>query len=76
MTMTHSPRPHRPAPEQRPQRRLDVAGLALLLIGLTFGVLSYLAISDRGLSALLIVPSVVAATTGALHITKLEVPRR
>lgn len=75
MTMTHSPRSHRPGSEQRSYRRLDVAGLALLLIGLTFGVLSYLAISDRGLSVLLIVPSAVAATTGALHLTKREVGR-
>ena len=76
MTMTHSPRSHRHATEHRPRRRLDVAGLALLLIGLTFGALSYWLISDRGLSVLLIVPSVVAATTGALNITKREVPQR
>lgn len=53
-------------------RRLDVASLALLLVGLAFGVLAYWLITERGMNALILVPAVVAATTGALHITKRE----
>lgn len=65
MTLTHS----------RSTRRLDAAGLTLLLIGLVCGVLSYWLIAEQGFDALLIVPSVVAATMGASHITKREAPR-
>lgn len=64
--MTHSHRSH---------RRLDMASLALLLIGLAFGGLSYWLVADHGLNALIIVPSIVAAMTGASHITKREAPR-
>lgn len=67
MTLMHSPRSH---------RRLDLAGLALLLIGLVFGVISYWLVMDRGLNPLIIVPSIVAATTGASHITKREASRQ
>lgn len=67
MTMTHSHRSH---------RRLDAASLALLVIGLVFGGLSYWLVADHGLNALIIVPSIVAATTGATHITKRVAPRR
>lgn len=64
MTMTHSHRSH---------RRLDVASLALLLIGLASGVLAYWLIAERGQNALILVPAVVAATLGASHITKREI---
>lgn len=64
MTMTHS------------RRRLDVAGLALLLIGLIIGCLSYWLITEYGLNPLILVPSVAAATTGASHITKREATGR
>ncbi len=64
MTMTHS------------HRRLDVAGLALLLLGLVCGVLAYWLITEHGLNPLILVPSVAAATTGASHITKREASRR
>jgi NhaP-type Na+/H+ and K+/H+ antiporter len=67
MTMTHSHRSH---------RRLDLAGLALLLTGLVFGVISYWLVTERGLNPLIIVPSIVAATTGASHITKREASRQ
>ena len=50
-------------------RRLDLAGLALLAIGLVFGVISYWLVVDLGFNPLVMVPSVVAATTGAAHIT-------
>ena len=67
MMMTHSHRSH---------RRLDAASLVLLVIGLVFGGLSYWLVADHGLNALIIVPSIVAATTGATHISKREAPRR
>lgn len=64
--MMHSP---------RTQRRLDIPSLALLLIGLGGGGWCYYLIADHGWNALIIVPSVVAATTGALHIIKREARR-
>lgn len=67
MTMTHS---------HCSRRRLDTASLALLLLGLVFGGLSYWLVAAHGLNALILVPSIVAATTGATHITKREALRR
>lgn len=67
MTMTPSHRSH---------RRLDGPSLALLLIGLLFGGLSYWLVVEHGLNPLIIVPSIVAATVGAIHITKGEASRR
>lgn len=67
MAMTHS---------HRSRRRLDVASLALLLVGLVFGGLSYWLVLDHGLNALIMVPSVVVATIGAMHITKREASRQ
>lgn len=65
MTTTHSS-----------HRRLDVAGLALLLLGLICGVLAYWLITVHNVNPLILVPSVAAATTGASHITKREAARR
>ena len=70
--------PHRwlrRAADQRSRRRLDAASLALIMIGLVFGTLSFWLIADRGLNALIVVPSLVASATGATHITKREAPR-
>lgn len=53
-------------------RRLDVASLALLLVGLICALFSYWLITAHGLNPLILVPSVAAATTGAGHITKRE----
>lgn len=61
--------------DRRSHRRLDVASLALLLIGLVFAVISYWLVQDRGYNVLIMVPSIVSATTGALHITKREARR-
>lgn len=67
MTMTHS---------YTSRRRLDPAGLMLLLIALACGVVSYWLVIDRGVNPLVLVPSIVAATVGASHVTKREVTRR
>ncbi len=56
-------------------RRVDVASLALFLCGLTFGVLAYCLISERGMNPLVLIPAVVAATLGASHLVKYEAPR-
>lgn len=58
-----------------PRRRLDLASLLLLLVGLLFGVVAYWLVSAEHYDALLLVPSVVAATLGASHLFKREAPR-
>lgn len=58
------------------QRRLDPAGLALLVAGLASAAFSFWLVGDHGFNALIVVPSVVAATTGARHVTKREASRR
>jgi hypothetical protein len=40
------------------------------------GALAYWVIAARDANALVVVPSVVAATIGAMHLTKREAPRR
>lgn len=57
-------------------RRLDAAGLALLVLGFICGVIAYWLITEHGLNPLILVPSVAAATIGASHITKREAARR
>jgi hypothetical protein len=69
VTTTHS---HHP----RSRRSIDVAGFALLVCGLVFGAVALWLIEDRGYTPLLLVPSIVAATIGATHLTKWEAPRR
>lgn len=63
MTMTHSP---------RVRRKVDVASLALLLIGLAFGVLARWLIVNHGSDPIILAPSVVAATLGATNLLKRE----
>jgi len=58
------------------RRRLDVASVTLLMIGLVFGGLSCWLVAAHGLSVLVIVPSLIAVATGATHITKREASRR
>lgn len=57
------------------RRRLDVAGLTLLLIGLVSGFFAYWLITYQDLNAIIIIPSVIAVTTGATHLTKREALR-
>lgn len=65
MTTTHS----------QAQRRVDLGSLALLLVGLVSGILAYLFVTQHGTDPLLLVPSVVAVTTGATHLTRRVAPR-
>lgn len=73
MTTSHSSRRH--SPKHAPRRRVDFAGVALFVVGLVFAVISFWLVDARGASALVIVPSIVAATIGASHLTKREAPR-
>ena len=67
---------HPPAEVPRSRRALDGPSLALLLVGLVFAALSCWLVAAHGLNALVIVPSLVAAGTGATHLTKREASRR
>lgn len=58
------------------RRSLDAASVVLMLIGLASAALAYWLITVEGFNALVLVPSVVAFTTGASHLTKREAPRQ
>ena len=66
MTVTHSQHSH---------RRIDLAGLALLLFGLLCLCASYWLTVSQETNPLFMIPSVVVVVTGARHITKREVTR-
>ncbi|BBZ65839.1 hypothetical protein MINS_12680 [Mycolicibacterium insubricum] len=57
------------------RRRLDLPSLALTIIGLAFGALSYRLVTYSDINALVMVPSVVAVTVGVTHLFKREAPR-
>lgn len=67
MTTTHKP---------HPRRRVDVASLALLVVGLASGLGAVWTIQALSVSPLVLVPSVVACTIGMLHLLKWESPRQ
>lgn len=60
---------------QRPQRRIDVAGLISAVVGVAFAIVSYYLIVNANINPLVIVPSIVTATLGFANLTKLEAPR-
>ncbi|ATD70517.1 hypothetical protein CNO18_09735 [Gordonia sp. 1D] len=60
---------------QSSRRRLDLSGLLLMTVGLVFGAISYCLITFGTTNVLVIVPSVVAVTVGAMHLIKREAPR-
>lgn len=55
--------------------RLDVFSLVLIMIGLLFGTISYVLVTYSDTNVLVIVPSVVAVTIGAMNLVKREAPR-
>lgn len=59
--------------KSHPSRRIDVASLLLAIIGFAFGAVSYWLIMSKGVNPLVVVPSVVAATIGVMHLVKREV---
>lgn len=54
------------------RRRIDFASLGLFLLGTTFASICILKIDAGSASAIMLIPSVVAATVGALNIIKIE----
>ena len=54
------------------RRRLDYSSLALAVVGIVCGVIAYVQIENHGYNALILVPSVVAATVGLTHLVKRE----
>jgi len=54
----------------RARRRLDLASLALLIVGIVFGVIAYALVRLEGSDPLIMVPAVVAATLGISNLTK------
>lgn len=61
--------------EKSPQRRrIDVASLVLLVIGLSSGLWAFALVEHQGMSPLIFVPPVVAATVGLTNITKKVAP--
>lgn len=61
-------------PRIQSRRRLDLPSLILLLVGIIAGLVAYV-LTAQGMSALGLIPSVVAATIGATKLTKYEAPR-
>lgn len=59
----------------RATRHIDLAGLALVVCGLLSGIIAYVCVTRLGQDPLLLVPSVVAMTIGALHLTRWVAPR-
>lgn len=59
-------------PEVPSHRRVDVASLLLLLVGLASAWFCYRLAMDHGTNPLMSVSSTVAVTVGARHITKRE----
>jgi len=59
----------------RPHRRLDLAGFALLIVGVSSGIFAF-SLVLHGTLFLVVVPSIVATTLGAVHLTKIEAPRK
>jgi len=56
-------------------RQLDLASLALLAVGLINGIGAYWLVTYRHGNALLMIPSIAAATTGARHLFKYTAAR-
>jgi ribose/xylose/arabinose/galactoside ABC-type transport system permease subunit len=73
---TQRSRPQQKRGEIDLHRRLDLGSLALMLVGLASGALSYWLVTSSNLNPLVIAPSVVATTLGCTHLIKRQAPRR
>lgn len=60
---------------EKPKRKIDLASLMLLLLSCATGVYAYGLTQYDDANALVIVPSVIAATTGALNLITTAPPR-
>lgn len=59
-----------------PRRRLDLASLALTLVGVASGTLSCWLVIALEYNALIVIPSIVAVALGSTHLVTIEAPRR
>lgn len=59
----------------RSKKIIDVSSVLLLITGVISGAFAYHLTLTTDISALVLVPSVVAATTGALNLTTVISPR-
>lgn len=55
-----------------PKRVLNVSSVILLVVGIFSGVVAFLLTENSDASALVMIPSVVAATTGVLNLTTIK----
>lgn len=60
----------------QPRRKIDYGSLALAILGVATGALSYCLVENGAANVLIIVPSIIAATTGFTHLVKWEIPHR
>lgn len=65
----------RPTVKGSPRRRLDLASVALLCVGVGSGALALPLIIGGAQHPLVIVPAAIATATGATHLFKWEAPR-
>ena len=56
--------------QQKSRRQIDYASLLLLLVGILSGISAVALINRDGANAVLLIPAVVAGTTGCLNLTK------
>ena len=70
MTMMNQSRTSSGSPcHSDPKRVIDVSSILLLVIGIISGIFAFHLTQTTDLSALAMIPSVVAATTGTLNLT-------
>lgn len=57
---------------KKQRRRIDFASMFLFLLGAVFASICILKIDEGNAGAIMLVPSVIAATIGAMNMVKLE----
>lgn len=73
MTMMNQRRTSSGSPcHSGPKRVIDVSSVLLLVVGIISGIFAFHLSQTTDLSALVMIPSVVAATTGVLNLTTIK----
>ncbi len=76
MTLKNRTQVNRPNPDSpRSEKVIDIYSVILLALGIVSGIVAFRLTLTTELSALILIPSVVAATTGALNLTTTKRPR-
>lgn len=76
MTLKDRTQANRPKPDStRPKKVIDIYSVILLVLGIVSGIVAFKLTQSTELNALILIPSVVAATTGALNLTTVKGPR-